>query len=74
MALADYEEGFGKPRDQRASIVEAKEVFSELFNLLEDYAPSWYTEELHDRALAGLETLRRMTETPAGPISKRSGS
>ncbi|HTZ31115.1 MAG TPA: hypothetical protein VMH31_01585 [Methylomirabilota bacterium] len=73
MALADYNGGFGKPKDLRASIVEVKEIFSELFDLLEDYAPSWYTEELHDRALASLETLRRMTETSAGPMGKRSG-
>jgi len=74
MALADYNGRFGKPRCEHASIMEAKEIFSELFHLLEDYAPPWYTEELHDRALAGLEKLRHMTETSSGPTSKRSGS
>ena len=29
-------------------------VLRELFELLEDYAPSWYTEELHNRAAAVL--------------------
>lgn len=29
-------------------------VLRELFELLEDYAPSWYTEELHNRAAAAL--------------------
>jgi hypothetical protein len=29
-------------------------VLRELFELLEDYAPTWYTEELHDRAAAAL--------------------
>jgi hypothetical protein len=29
-------------------------VLRELFELLEDYAPSWYTEELHNRASAAL--------------------
>lgn len=30
------------------------EVFRELFNLLEEYAPVWYTEEHHKRAVAAL--------------------
>lgn len=29
-------------------------VLEELFNLLESYGPTWYTEELHDRAVAAL--------------------
>jgi len=29
-------------------------VLRELFELLEDYAPSWYTEELHNRAASAL--------------------
>ena len=29
-------------------------VLEELFILLEDYAPVWYTDEHHDRALAAL--------------------
>lgn len=29
-------------------------VLEELFELLEDYAPLWYTEEHHDRILAAL--------------------
>jgi hypothetical protein len=29
-------------------------VLRDLFELLEDYAPSWYTEELHNRAAAAL--------------------
>ena len=32
----------------------AKEALAELIELLEDYAPSWYTEEHHQRALAAL--------------------
>lgn len=27
----------------------------ELFNLLEEYAPAWYSEELHNRALSALQ-------------------
>jgi hypothetical protein len=29
-------------------------VLRELFELLEDYAPSWYTEEHHNRLVAAL--------------------
>ena len=29
-------------------------VLRELFELLEDYAPSWYTEEHHKRVVAAL--------------------
>lgn len=31
-------------------------VLQELFDLLEEYAPVWYTEELHDRAEAALSS------------------
>jgi hypothetical protein len=39
--------------DQRKS-ASGSSVLRELFELLEDYAPSWYTEELHNRAAAAL--------------------
>ncbi|HTP68487.1 MAG TPA: hypothetical protein VMJ35_06245 [Dongiaceae bacterium] len=44
--------------EQHMTQVEAAEVFAELFALLEDYAPAWYSEDLHDRAEAALETLQ----------------
>jgi hypothetical protein len=34
--------------------VTAHAVLKELFELLEDYAPTWYTEEHHNRAVAAL--------------------
>lgn len=36
----------------RARLVD---VLSELQNLLEQYAPSWYTEKHHEKALAALQ-------------------
>jgi len=39
----------------RASAVE---VLAELYELLEEYGPSWYSEELHHRAEAALRLLR----------------
>ena len=37
---------------------ETKAVLLELVELLEDYAPIWYTEELHNRAAAVLGELQ----------------
>jgi len=39
---------------------EASDVLSELFNLLEDYAPEWYTEKHHDALRVILEKMSRM--------------
>ena len=36
------------------------EVLYELFDLLEQYAPMWYTEEQHNRAVAALSILSRV--------------
>lgn len=35
-----------------------KDVFMELFELLEEYGPKWYTEEQHNRAMAALRVLQ----------------
>jgi len=35
------------------------EAFSELFELLEQYAPTWYTEQHHDRALAAHSVVEK---------------
>ena len=36
----------------------AVEVLAELYELLEEYGPTWYSEELHHRAEAALRILR----------------
>jgi len=33
---------------------DVKTVLKELFNLLERYAPTWYTQDHHDRAVIAL--------------------
>ena len=38
----------------RTQPMEPLAVLREMFELLEDYAPIWYTEELHNRASAAL--------------------
>ena len=36
-----------------------KEVFEELFKLMEQYAPAWYTEEHYNRAVIALRVLEQ---------------
>ena len=50
---------------------EFAEVFRELFNLLEQYAPVWYTEEHHKRAVAALRVLQDSRQ-PANAEAARS--
>jgi len=38
--------------------VDARAVFAELVELLEDYAPFWYTDERRERTQAALGTLK----------------
>ena len=45
-----------------------EQVFLELFKLLEQYAPVWYTEEHHNRAVAALHVLQE-----AGLLAKEAG-
>jgi hypothetical protein len=40
----------------------AVDILTELVKLLEDYAPTWYTEEIHERAEAALRTLRESVQ------------
>jgi len=40
-----------------AQCMEPLAVLRELFELLQDYAPIWYTEELHTRAAVALGEL-----------------
>jgi len=41
----------------RIELAGVGEVLRELFNLLEQYAPTWYTAEHHNRAVAALRVL-----------------
>ena len=47
------------------------EVLQELLNLLEQYAPTWYTEEHHRRALTALRGLEEARQ-PAKSRAARS--
>ena len=41
-----------------ANSAEVSAVLRELVDLLEDYAPIWYTEALHNRVMAALGELQ----------------
>lgn len=41
---------------------EAVAVFAEMFDLLEEYAPVWYSEEMHKRAEAALRFFESAKE------------
>jgi hypothetical protein len=47
-----------KPDVSQTQLSFVAEVFLELLKLLEQYAPAWYTEEQHNRAMAALRVLQ----------------
>ena len=54
-------------------VTDGVEVLQELVNLLEQYAPTWYTEEHHSRALRalrGLEEARQLAKSKAARSQK----
>jgi hypothetical protein len=44
----------GKSRSSAQDVPSVREVLEELFVLLEDYAPTWYTKEHHDRVISAI--------------------
>lgn len=44
----------------------AAEVFLELFKLLEQHAPAWYSEEQHNRAVIALRVLQEPRQLTKG--------
>jgi len=57
----------------RIELAGVAEVLRDLFNLLEQYAPTWYTEEHHNRAVAALRVLeesRRVGKDEAARAQK----
>jgi hypothetical protein len=43
---------------------EAAEILTELYDLLEDYAPLWYTKRHHGALKCAIEKMNRMGGTP----------
>lgn len=42
----------------RSEVLQAREALKLLYDILEDYAPVWYTEEHHDKAAAALRSAK----------------
>ena len=42
-----------------AEVLKLREALKMLYDLLEEYAPSWYTEEHHDNAEAALRFVKK---------------
>ena len=78
MSDSEVEERSGDRRKKPAregQAVDVGDVFRELFNLLEQYAPTWYTAEHHNRAVAALRLLqedRQLAEGKAARSQKAS--
>lgn len=51
------------PPQVQAKQEKAIDVFREIYELLEDYAPTWYSQELHERMREALRVLGR-PDTP----------
>jgi hypothetical protein len=51
--VADRERDF-----EQRGVAEAREALVDLFDLLEEYAPRWYTERHRARALAAIKALQ----------------
>jgi hypothetical protein len=55
--MAEFDERSGDQRE-KPDAFQVVGVFREMFNLLEEYAPLWYTAEHHNRAVAALGVLQ----------------
>jgi hypothetical protein len=54
LALNETKELKSRPGSLEQEAVTTEAVLEELFSLLEEYGPAWYTEEHHKRAVAAL--------------------
>ena len=57
--IDEWSEVAGRERNfEEREVDEEREALVELFDLLEEYAPKWYTESHHARALAAIKALQ----------------
>lgn len=47
-----------EPGFEPSEVIEARDSLIELFDLLEEYAPTWYTQAHRARALAAIRALK----------------
>lgn len=53
-----------QPLEPKTQTDDCKSLLQDLYNLLESYAPSWYSDELHRRLVAALKTLENTSGNP----------
>lgn len=53
------------PSERELQLSQVADILAELYCLLEQYAPIWYTQEQHERAESALRLLKNLEE-PAG--------
>ena len=60
----------------KLDLAEAVDSFSELYDLLEEYSPMWYSEDVRDRAQSALILLRASlgVEPPLKSSSRKQKS
>ena len=46
--------------DAKLELARVKDVLAELYELLEDYAPTWYTEQHHKKAASALRLTKKL--------------
>jgi len=54
-----------------AEVLKVQEALKILYDLLEEYAPEWYTKEHHDKAEAALRFNGKMPQNDAPPLRRR---
>ena len=52
------------PLKRKSQTEDCESLLVELYNLLESYAPTWYTQELQERLLAKVGTQRTEVRSP----------
>lgn len=52
-------------RAAKVQLARATDALAELYRLLEDYAPTWYTEDHHKMAGSALRVLKRVPSANA---------
>ena len=53
------QQGLGGVRDEGPETTQLESAILELYNLLESYAPSWYTQEHHNHVESALRSIKR---------------
>jgi hypothetical protein len=58
LAVGEWHPGPNSPcSSDRLQSANPKDVFIELFEMLDEYSPTWYTPERRNRTLAALQVL-----------------